>query len=152
MKPEKKSWTRALFAYAGGEKKKLVLSVVLSVLSVTLGLAPFYCMYGLLCQFAAGTATSAPVCQASARKNPIARSLRGQRKARDPANLGLWKRYSDRSALAELRRATGGFEAVLKFFDCHFSLIFRAFLPFQFSVVLFLNHKNRCFFIRNPLM
>ena len=55
MKPEKKSWTRALFAYAGGEKKKLVLSVVLSVLSVTLGLAPFYCMYGLLCQFAAGT-------------------------------------------------------------------------------------------------
>ena len=49
MKPEKKSWTRALFAYAGGEKKKLVLSVVLSVLSVTLGLAPFYCMYGLLC-------------------------------------------------------------------------------------------------------
>ena len=60
MKPEKKSWTRALFAYAGGEKKKLVLSVVLSVLSVTLGLAPSYCMYGLLCQFAAGTATSAP--------------------------------------------------------------------------------------------
>lgn len=74
MKPEKKSWTRALFAYAGGEKKKLVLSVVLSVLSVTLGLAPFYCMYGLLCQFAAGTATSAPVCQASAHKNPIVRS------------------------------------------------------------------------------
>lgn len=113
MKPEKKSWTRALFAYAGGEKKKLVLSVVLSVLSVTLGLASFYCMYGLLCQFAAGTATAAPVCQASARKNPIARSLRGQRKARDPADLGLWKRYSDRSALAELRRTTGGFEAVL---------------------------------------
>ena len=68
MKPEKKSWTRALFAYAGGEKKKPVLSVVLSVLSVTLGLAPFYCMYGLLRQSAAGTATSAPVCQASARK------------------------------------------------------------------------------------
>ena len=113
MKPEKKSWTRALFAYAGGEKKKLVLSVVLSVLSVTLGLAPFYCMYGLLCQFAAGTATSAPVCQASARKNLIARSLRGQRKARDPADLGLWKRYSDRSALAELRSATGGLETVL---------------------------------------
>lgn len=80
MKPEKKSWTRALFAYAGGEKKKLVLSVVLSVLSVTLGLAPFYCMYGLLCQFAAGTATSAPVCQASARKNPIARSRAGKEK------------------------------------------------------------------------
>ena len=38
---------------------------------------------------------------------------RGQRKARDPADLGLWKRYSDRSALAELRSATSGFEAVL---------------------------------------
>jgi len=37
---------------------------------------------------------------------------RGQRKARDPADLGLWKRYSDRSALAELRSATSGFEAV----------------------------------------
>lgn len=46
MKPEKKSWTRALFAYAGGEKKKLVLSVVLSVLSVTLGLAPFTACMG----------------------------------------------------------------------------------------------------------
>lgn len=127
MKPEKKSWTRALFAYAGGEKKKLVLSVVLSVLSVTLGLAPFYCMYGLLCQSAAGTATAPPVCQASARKNPIARSLRGQRKARDPADLGLWKRYSDRSALAELRRATGGFEAVLNQYYCIFPSAFKAF-------------------------
>ena len=143
MKPEKKSWTRALFAYAGGEKKKLVLSVVLSVLSVTLGLAPFYCMYGLLCQFAAGTATAAPVCQASARKNPIARSLRGQRKARDPADLGLWKRYSDRSALAELRSATGGFEAVLNISMVRFSLILRAFSHFLLSVVLFLNHGNR---------
>lgn len=143
MKPEKKSWTRALFAYAGGEKKKLVLSVVLSVLSVTLGLAPFYCMYGLLCQFAAGTATSAPVCQTSARKNPIARSLRGQRKARDPADLGLWKRYSDRSALAELRRATGGFEAWLNISMVRFSLILRAFSHFLLSVVLFLNHRNR---------
>ena len=53
-------------------------------------------------------------------------------------------------ALGELRRATGGFEAVLKFFDCRFSLIFRAFLPFRFSVVLFLNHKNRCFFNQKP--
>ena len=35
----------------------------------------------------------------------------------------------------------------LKFFDCHFPLIFWAFLPFRFSVVLFLNHKNRCFLL-----
>lgn len=54
---------------------------------------------------------------------------------------------SCRLALAELRSAAGGFETVLKFFDCHFPLIFWAFLPFRFSVVLFLNHKNRCFLL-----
>lgn len=50
-----------LFAYAEGEKKKLALSVVLSVVSVMLGLAPFYCMYRLICMFTAGTATAAAV-------------------------------------------------------------------------------------------
>ena len=54
---------------------------------------------------------------------------------------------SCRLSLAELRSATSGFEAVLKFFDCRFSLIFRAFLPFRVSVVLFLNHKNRYFLL-----
>ena len=45
MKTEKKSWINALFAYAENEKKKMVLSIVLSVLSVILGLLPFYlCM------------------------------------------------------------------------------------------------------------
>ena len=61
MKSEKKSWTALLFAYAQGEKRKLVLSVVLSVLSVAVGLAPFYCMYALVCRFAAGTADTAAV-------------------------------------------------------------------------------------------
>lgn len=61
MRSEKKSWMSALFAYAGGEKKKMLLSVLLSVLSVTLGLAPFYCMYRLLCLFVAGTVTAAAV-------------------------------------------------------------------------------------------
>ena len=55
----KKSWTSALFAYAEGEKSRLLLSVVLSVLSVMLGLVPFYCMYRLICLMAAGTATAA---------------------------------------------------------------------------------------------
>ena len=32
MEAKKKSWTSALFAYAGGEKKRLAPSVVLSVL------------------------------------------------------------------------------------------------------------------------
>ena len=35
----------------------MLLSVILSVLSVTLGLAPFYCMYRAICLFTAGTAT-----------------------------------------------------------------------------------------------
>ncbi len=56
MRSEKKSWIRSLLAYAQGEKKKLALSVALSVLSVLLGLAPFYCMYRMICLFAAGTA------------------------------------------------------------------------------------------------
>ena len=61
MKPEKKSWMKSLFAYAEGENKRLVLSVVLSVLSVVLGLMPFYCMYQVICLFAAGTATAAAI-------------------------------------------------------------------------------------------
>ena len=61
MKSEKKSWMNALFAYAQGEKKRLVWSVVLSVVSVVLGLAPFYCMYRMICLFAVGTATTAAV-------------------------------------------------------------------------------------------
>lgn len=60
-KPEKKSWLNALFAYAGGEKKRLTLSVVLSVLSVVLGLVPFYCMYELLRLFVLGTAAPADI-------------------------------------------------------------------------------------------
>ena len=58
---ETKSWLGALFAYAEGEKKRLILSVILSVLSVMLGLAPFYCMYRMICLFAAGAATTETV-------------------------------------------------------------------------------------------
>ena len=58
MKPEKKNWLHTLFAYARGEKKRLYLSVVLSVLSVAVGLLPFYCMYRLICLFTAGTASA----------------------------------------------------------------------------------------------
>ena len=58
MKPDKKNWLHTLFAYARGEKKRMYLSVVLSVLSVAVGLLPFYCMYRLICLFTAGTATA----------------------------------------------------------------------------------------------
>ena len=61
MKPDKKNWLHTLFAYARGEKKRMYLSVGLSVLSVAVGLLPFYCMYRLICLFTAGTATAAGV-------------------------------------------------------------------------------------------
>ena len=62
----------------------------------------------------------------------------------------FWKSVNPRLTLGELARSSCFFESVLKFFDCRFSLIFRAFLPFRVSVVLFLNHKNRCFFNQKP--
>ena len=49
-------------------------------------------------------------------------------------------------ALAELRSATGGFEAVLNRSFVRFSLIFRAFLSLGPSVVLFLNQKTGHFY------
>lgn len=61
METKKKSWMQSLFAYVEGEKKKLVLSVILSVLSVMLGLVPFYCMYEIICLFFAGTATASAI-------------------------------------------------------------------------------------------
>ena len=56
MKQKQPSWTQALFAYAKNAKGELAVSTVLSVLSVLLGLVPFYCMYRIICLFAAGSA------------------------------------------------------------------------------------------------
>ena len=61
MKTEKKSWLQALFAYAEGERKRMLLSIVLSVLSVMTGLLSFYCMYRMICLFAAGGAAAGEV-------------------------------------------------------------------------------------------
>ena len=61
MEQKKKSWIASLFAYAEGEKKKLALSVVLSVVSVILGLVPFFCMYRIICDFTSSTATASGV-------------------------------------------------------------------------------------------
>ena len=61
MKSKNNSWTKSLFAYAEGEQKRLILSVLLSIFSVMLGLLPFYCMYEIICLFVAGTATKAAV-------------------------------------------------------------------------------------------
>ncbi len=61
VNPAKSSWTRALFAYAKNAKGELGVSILLSILSVTLGLVPFYCMYRVICLFAAGAATQQAV-------------------------------------------------------------------------------------------
>ncbi len=63
MEKAKQSWTKSLFAYAKGEKKKMAVSVVLSVVSVISGLVPFYCMYRLICLFVADTASTAGIVQ-----------------------------------------------------------------------------------------
>ena len=61
MQTEKKSFINVLFSYAGGEKKKMILSVILSVISVMLGLVPFYCMYELISMFVADTVTTSEI-------------------------------------------------------------------------------------------
>lgn len=61
MEKEKSSWTATLFMYAEGQKAKLVISVILSVISVTSGLVPFYCMYRIICLFTDGTATGSSI-------------------------------------------------------------------------------------------
>ena len=61
MKMQEKSWVKTLFAYAEGEKKKLIESVILSVISVTAGLVPFYCMYRVIDLFALDAAGAAGI-------------------------------------------------------------------------------------------
>ena len=57
----KRSWMAALFAYAKNAKGELAGSTVLSIVSILLGLVPFYCMYCIICLFAAGTLTKQAV-------------------------------------------------------------------------------------------
>lgn len=57
METEKKSWMKSLFTYSQGERRKMYLSVALSVVSVLFGLVPFYCMYEVICLFVQGSAT-----------------------------------------------------------------------------------------------
>ena len=61
MNEKKPGWLHSLFAYAQKAKAELGASVALSILSILLGLAPFYCMYKVICLFAAGTAEKAAV-------------------------------------------------------------------------------------------
>jgi hypothetical protein len=63
----------------------------------------------------------------------------------------LWDKAfaaQQKSALAELRSAAGSLQAVLREFLSCFSLIFRAFPAFCFSVIRCADHKKRPFFIQ----
>ncbi len=53
-----KNFLSCLLSYARESKAKLILSVILSVLSVTSGLVPFYCFYRVICLFLNGTVTT----------------------------------------------------------------------------------------------
>ena len=55
---------------------------------------------------------------------------------------------SDNLALAELGSATSCLQTVLREFLSCFSLIFRAFPAFCFSVIRYADHKKRPFFIQ----
>ena len=51
-------WFGTLLGYAQGQKPKFILSIVLSVLSITAGLVPYFCLYKVVEQFAASAATA----------------------------------------------------------------------------------------------
>ena len=54
MKDKKQSYMQILFAYAKEEKKKMVISIILSIISVTIGLLPFYFIYKVISLFVTG--------------------------------------------------------------------------------------------------
>ncbi|MDO5298025.1 MAG: ABC transporter ATP-binding protein [Clostridia bacterium] len=57
MKDKKQGWLAVLFGYAQPKKKLLIGSVALSVVSVTAGLIPYFCVFRLIDLFAADRLT-----------------------------------------------------------------------------------------------
>ena len=55
MKEKKQNFLSCLLSYAREGKQKLILSVILSVVSITAGLVPYYCFYRILCLFLNGS-------------------------------------------------------------------------------------------------
>lgn len=91
MKPEKKSWARALFAYAGGRKEKAgpVRRFVGIVGHIGAGAVLLHVWAAVSVRSRnghIGPGLSSQCAQKSDRPLP-----RGQRKARDPVDLGLLK-------------------------------------------------------------
>lgn len=58
MKMKKESWFGSLLGYADKQKGKFIGSVALSVISVTAGLIPYFCLYRVIDQFAVGKAAT----------------------------------------------------------------------------------------------
>ncbi len=54
---KKQNFLSCLLSYARAGKRKLILSVFLSVISITAGLVPYYCFYRVLCLFLDGAAS-----------------------------------------------------------------------------------------------
>ena len=61
MQEKKKGWLQTLLGYAGSYRKKFGLSIVLSIISITAGLVPFFCMYQIICQFVEETVTKGAI-------------------------------------------------------------------------------------------
>lgn len=63
MKEKKQNFLSCLLSYAREGKQKLILSVILSVVSITAGLVPYYCFYRVLCLFLVGAVSAADIWQ-----------------------------------------------------------------------------------------
>lgn len=61
MEKEKKDWLSCLLSYAKDSRGKLWLSVILSVISVTAGLVPYYCIFRLIESYAGDGLTSSQI-------------------------------------------------------------------------------------------
>lgn len=58
MKKKKESWVGILLSYAEKHRFKWNLSIILSIISILMGLVPYYCMYRVICAFAADRANA----------------------------------------------------------------------------------------------
>lgn len=63
MKEKKQNFLSCLLSYAREGKRKLILSVILSVISITAGLMPYYCFYRVLCLFLDGMVSASGIWQ-----------------------------------------------------------------------------------------
>lgn len=59
MENKKENWFSCLMNYADGNRGKLMLSVLLSVISVVSGLVPYYCVYRMIALFTESKITNA---------------------------------------------------------------------------------------------